>query len=84
VGNTEQKTWCWARPAARGIAASADQPRGVAQSRGPSEWRRRGKSKARRLAAAYLPWGLLAKGYRTRHRKKISNRFILVRRDGRP
>jgi large subunit ribosomal protein L2 len=30
------------------------------------------------------PWGLLAKGYRTRHKKKISNRFIIVRRDGRP
>ncbi len=30
------------------------------------------------------PWGLLAKGYRTRHRKKSSNRFIVVRRDGRP
>jgi large subunit ribosomal protein L2 len=30
------------------------------------------------------PWGLLAKGYRTRTRKKYSNRFILVRRDGRP
>jgi large subunit ribosomal protein L2 len=30
------------------------------------------------------PWGLLAKGYRTRNRKKSSNRFILVRRDGRP
>src|SRR5690349_12673787 len=30
------------------------------------------------------PWGLLAKGYRTRHKKKYSDRFILVRRDGRP
>jgi large subunit ribosomal protein L2 len=30
------------------------------------------------------PWGLIAKGYRTRHKKKASNRFILVRRDGRP
>ena len=30
------------------------------------------------------PWGLLAKGYRTRHKKKWSNRFIVVRRDGRP
>lgn len=30
------------------------------------------------------PWGLLAKGYRTRQKKKYSNRFILVRRDGRP
>lgn len=30
------------------------------------------------------PWGLLAKGYRTRDRRKASNRFIVVRRDGRP
>jgi large subunit ribosomal protein L2 len=30
------------------------------------------------------PWGLLAKGYRTRNRRKTSNRFITVRRDGRP
>src|SRR5262249_55162290 len=30
------------------------------------------------------PWGLLAKGYRTRHKRKFSNRFIIVRRDGRP
>src|SRR6266508_6945014 len=30
------------------------------------------------------PWGKIAKGGRTRHRKKHSNRFILVRRDGRP
>jgi large subunit ribosomal protein L2 len=30
------------------------------------------------------PWGLLAKGYRTRTKRKYSNRFILVRRDGRP
>jgi large subunit ribosomal protein L2 len=30
------------------------------------------------------PWGLIAKGYRTRDKKKFSNRFILVRRDGRP
>jgi len=29
------------------------------------------------------PWGLLAKGYRTRQKYKISNRFIMVRRDGR-
>ena len=30
------------------------------------------------------PWGLLAKGYRTRNKRKSSNRFILVRRDGVP
>src|SRR5215467_1329326 len=30
------------------------------------------------------PWGVITKGKKTRHRKKLSNRFILVRRDGRP
>jgi large subunit ribosomal protein L2 len=30
------------------------------------------------------PWGKIAKGGRTRHRKKYSNRFILVRRNGHP
>jgi large subunit ribosomal protein L2 len=30
------------------------------------------------------PWGLIAKGLRTRNKKKYSNRFIMVRRDGRP
>jgi len=29
------------------------------------------------------PWGLLAKGYKTREKSKASNRFIVVRRDGR-
>jgi len=30
------------------------------------------------------PWGVITKGYKTRHKKKLSNRFIVVRRDGRP
>jgi large subunit ribosomal protein L2 len=30
------------------------------------------------------PWGVITKGKKTRHRKKLSNRFIVVRRDGRP
>lgn len=30
------------------------------------------------------PWGLLAKGYRTRNKRKYSNRFIIIRRDGKP
>jgi large subunit ribosomal protein L2 len=29
------------------------------------------------------PWGVLAKGYKTRKRNKYSNRFIIERRDGR-
>jgi large subunit ribosomal protein L2 len=30
------------------------------------------------------PWGVITKGKKTRLRKKLSNRFIIVRRDGRP
>src|SRR5437867_7588176 len=30
------------------------------------------------------PWGVITKGYKTRTRRKSSNRFIVVRRDGRP
>src|SRR5882762_5933088 len=30
------------------------------------------------------PWGVITKGYKTRTKRKLSNRFILVRRDGRP
>lgn len=30
------------------------------------------------------PWGKLAKGGRTRNRRKYSNKFIVLRRDGRP
>jgi large subunit ribosomal protein L2 len=30
------------------------------------------------------PWGVITKGYKTRRKRKYSNKFILVRRDGRP
>jgi large subunit ribosomal protein L2 len=30
------------------------------------------------------PWGVITKGYKTRSKRKFSDRFILVRRDGRP
>ena len=30
------------------------------------------------------PWGVITKGFKTRVKRKYSNRFILVRRDGRP
>jgi len=64
------------RPISRGVARNpVDHPNGGGQ----------GKSKSgggwQQLTS---PWGLLAKGYRTRTKSKTSNRFILVRRDGRP
>jgi large subunit ribosomal protein L2 len=64
------------RPISRGVARNpVDHPNGggAGKSKSGGGWQQ-----------LTSPWGLLAKGYRTRSRKKYSNRFILVRRDGRP
>lgn len=64
------------RPINRGVARNpVDHPNGggAGKSKSGGGWQQ-----------LTSPWGLLAKGYRTRHKKKISNRFIIVRRDGRP
>src|SRR5512133_2262972 len=64
------------RPINRGVARNpVDHPNGggAGKSKSGGGWQQ-----------LTSPWGLLAKGYRTRTRKKFSNRFILVRRDGRP
>jgi large subunit ribosomal protein L2 len=60
----------------RGVARNpVDHPNGGGQgkSKGGGGWQQ-----------LTSPWGLQAKGYRTRDKKKLSNRFIVVRRDGRP
>ncbi len=64
------------RPISRGVARNpVDHPNGGGQ----------GKSKSgggwQQLTS---PWGLQAKGLRTRVKSKYSNRFIIVRRDGKP
>jgi len=64
------------RPMSRGMVRNpVDHPNGGGQgkSKGGGGWQQ-----------LTSPWGLLAKGYRTRNKRKYSNRFILVRRDGRP
>lgn len=64
------------RPITRGVARNpVDHPNGGGQgkSKGGGGWQQ-----------LTSPWGLLAKGYRTRDKKKFSNRFIVVRRDGVP
>lgn len=63
------------RPITRGVARNpVDHPNGggAGKSKSGGGWQQ-----------LTSPWGLLAKGYRTRHKKKGSNKFILVRRDGR-
>lgn len=64
------------RPITRGVARNpVDHPNGggAGKSKGGGGWQQ-----------LTSPWGLLAKGYRTRHKKKATSRFIVVRRDGRP
>ncbi len=64
------------RPITRGVARNPiDHPNGggAGKSKSGGGWQQ-----------LTSPWGLLAKGYKTRVRSKFSNRFILVRRDGRP
>ena len=86
VGNTEHEKivlgkagrsrWLGKRPITRGMARNpVDHPNGGGQgkSKGGGGWQQ-----------LTSPWGLLAKGGRTRNKRKLSNRFILVRRDGRP
>ena len=64
------------RPVNRGVARNpVDHPNGggAGKSKSGGGWQQ-----------LTSPWGLLAKGYRTREKRKYSNRFIVVRRDGRP
>jgi large subunit ribosomal protein L2 len=64
------------RPINRGVSRNpVDHPNGGGQgkSKGGGGWQQ-----------LVSPWGVAAKGKRTRNRRKLSNRFILVRRDGRP
>ncbi len=64
------------RPVSRGVARNpVDHPNGggAGKSKSGGGWQQ-----------LTSPWGLLAKGYRTRDSKKSSDKFIVLRRDGRP
>jgi large subunit ribosomal protein L2 len=64
------------RPLTRGMARNpVDHPNGGGQGKS------KGGGGRQHLAS---PWGVLSKGFRTRKKFKLSNRFIVVRRDGRP
>jgi large subunit ribosomal protein L2 len=64
------------RPLGRGMARNpVDHPNGGGQGKS------KGGGGRQHLTS---PWGVLAKGYRTRKARKQSDRFIVVRRDGRP
>ncbi|MDX1951403.1 MAG: 50S ribosomal protein L2 [Verrucomicrobiota bacterium] len=61
------------RPLSRGVAKNpVDHPMGG------------GAGKTSGGGHPVTPWGVITKGYKTRKKYKDSNRFIVVRRDGRP
>lgn len=76
LGKAGRSRWLGIRPINRGVSRNpVDHPNGggAGKSKSGGGWQQ-----------LTSPWGLLAKGYRTRHKKKPSRRFIVVRRDGRP
>lgn len=76
LGKAGRSRWLGIRPINRGVARNpVDHPNGggAGKSKSGGGWQQ-----------LTSPWGLLAKGYRTRHKRKPSRRFIVVRRDGRP
>ena len=61
------------RPLSRGVAKNpVDHPMGG------------GAGKTSGGGHPVTPWGVITKGYKTRVKRKFSNRFIVMRRDGRP
>ncbi|MGE3308519.1 MAG: 50S ribosomal protein L2 [Limisphaerales bacterium] len=75
LGKAGRSRWIGVRPITRGVARNpVDHPNGGGQgkSKGGGGWQQ-----------LTSPWGLLAKGFKTRKKTKPSDRFIVVRRDGR-
>lgn len=76
LGKAGRSRWIGVRPITRGMARNpVDHPNGGGQgkSKGGGGWQQ-----------LTSPWGILAKGFKTRKKSKPSDRFIVVRRDGRP
>lgn len=75
LGKAGRSRWLGKRPITRGMARNpVDHPNGGGQgkSKGGGGWQQ-----------VTSPWGVLAKGFKTRKKVKTSDRFIVVRRDGR-
>lgn len=76
LGKAGRSRWLGKRPITRGMARNPiDHPNGGGQgkSKGGGGWQQ-----------VTSPWGILAKGFKTRKKFKPSDRFIVLRRDGRP
>jgi large subunit ribosomal protein L2 len=76
LGKAGRARWLGIRPLTRGMARNpVDHPNGGGQ----------GKSKGGGGRQHLMsPWGKLAKGQKTRRKHKLSDKFIVVRRNGKP
>jgi large subunit ribosomal protein L2 len=76
LGKAGRARWLGVRPLTRGMARNpVDHPNGGGQ----------GKSKGGGGRQHLMsPWGKLAKGQKTRKSRKFSDKFIVVRRNGKP
>jgi large subunit ribosomal protein L2 len=69
IGKAGRSRWMGRRPKVRGVAMNpVDHPHGGGE----------GKSSGGRHPVS--PWGVPAKGYRTRKKNKVSDRYIIKRR----
>ena len=69
IGKAGRSRWLGKRPEVRGVAMNpVDHPHGGGE----------GRTSGGRHPVS--PWGTPAKGYKTRNRKKVSNKFIVKRR----
>jgi large subunit ribosomal protein L2 len=76
LGKAGRSRWLGIRPINRGVSRNpVDHPNGggAGKAKSGGGWHQ-----------LTSPWGRMVKGERTRRKHKYSNRFILVRRDGRP
>jgi large subunit ribosomal protein L2 len=75
LGKAGRKRWLGKRPHVRGMAMNpVDHPNGGGQGKS------KGGGGRQQLVS---PWGQLAKGFPTRARTKVSNRFIILHHNGR-
>ncbi len=76
LGSAGRNRYLGRRPMSRGMVRNpVDHPNGGGQGKS------KGGGGRQHLVT---PWGVITKGYKTRSRWKLSNKYIVTRRDGRP
>ncbi len=70
IGKAGRSRWMGIKPTVRGMAMNpVDHPHGG------------GEGRAKGYKQAQTPWAMPTKGYKTRHKRKLTDKFIIKRRD---